>query len=326
MPDYTGIVTHNDFDGLGSAALLSWAYDIEDIRFAGPITIANSEISITSEHIVCDLPYPHECGLWFDHHAGNVEELKLRGLDPRAIPGRFAEAPSCVRVVYDFLSETDELPEDFTELARAADLVDSFAYPDLDSWRADTPANRVDRAIKAGSENRRAHDSFLRDVTFLLRDVSLVEVAADPRVVERALRYAREEEIMLDHIQKYRRALEGDEAGELYVVDITAFSNPVRLDKKLIGLVDSRAKGYVEMKPVFRGGQKTHDLSVSVSLALSMQHIEHTKDMGEIMRELNLGDGHKGAAAGVLRGDSARAFQTAREELPGRIWEAWMRQ
>ena len=326
MPDYTGIVTHNDFDGLGSAALLSWAYDIEDVRFAGPITIANSEIPITGEHIVCDLPYPLDCGLWFDHHAGNIEELKLRGLDARAIPGRFAEAPSCVRVVYDFLSETDELPEDYAELARAADLVDSFAYPDLNSWRADTPASRVDRAIKAGSENRRAHDSFLRDVTFLLRDLSLAAAAADPLVIERAARYAREEEIMLAHIRKYRRALEGDDAGELYVVDITAFSNPVRLDKKLIGLVDPRAKGYVEMKPVFRGGQKTHDLSVSFSLALSMQRVEHSKDAGEIMRELNLGDGHKGAAAGVLRGQSAHEFQRARDELPLRILEIWQKQ
>ncbi|MBU0510008.1 hypothetical protein KKH27_14385, partial [bacterium] len=126
MSDFTGIVTHNDFDGLGSAALLSWAYDIEDVRFAGPITIAKAEIPITREHIVCDLPYPLECGLWFDHHAGNIEELKLRGMDPGGIPGRFAEAPSCVRVVYDFLSEEDDLPGDFADLARAADLVDSF--------------------------------------------------------------------------------------------------------------------------------------------------------------------------------------------------------
>lgn len=326
MPDYTGIVTHNDFDGLGSAALLSWAFDIEDIRFAGPITIANAEISISREHIVCDLPYPLECGLWFDHHAGNVEELKLRGLDPRAIPGRFAEAPSCVRVVYDFLSETDDLPEDFSELARVADLVDSFAYPDLKSWRADTPANRVDRAIKAASENRRAHDAFLREVTFLLRDVSMAEAAADPKIVERAARYAREEEIMLDHLQKYRRSLDGDAAGELYVVDISAFSNPVRLDKKLIGLLDPRAKGYVELKPVFRGGRKAHDLSVSLSLALTMQRVGHTKDVGEIMRELNLGDGHKGAAAGVLRGESPRDFQRARDELPQRILDLWKKQ
>ncbi len=81
MNDLTSIVTHNDFDGLGSAALLSWAWDIEDIRFAGPITIAKAEISITRADIVCDLPYPVECGMWFDHHLGNLTELELRGID-----------------------------------------------------------------------------------------------------------------------------------------------------------------------------------------------------------------------------------------------------
>ena len=43
--------------------------------------------------------------MWFDHHTGNVAELELRGIDVKTIPGRFAPAPSCVRVVYDFLRE-----------------------------------------------------------------------------------------------------------------------------------------------------------------------------------------------------------------------------
>ncbi|MBU0507664.1 hypothetical protein KKH27_02330, partial [bacterium] len=172
-------------------------------------------------------------------------------------------------------------------------------------------------------ENRRAHDAFLREVTFLLRDLSLAEVAGDPVIVERARAYAREEEIMLDHIHKNRRLVEGDGDGEIYLVDTTSFYSPVRLDKKLIGLVEPRARCYVEIKPVFRGGQKTHDLSVSISLALSMQRTAHSKDVGEIMRELNIGDGHKGAAAGVQRCSSAHEFQRAREELPKRIFGIW---
>ncbi len=319
MPDYSSIVTHNDFDGLGSAALLSWAYDIERIRFAGPMTIAKAEIPITRDDIVCDLPYPLECGLWFDHHVGNLGELELRGLKLAEIPGRFAEALSCVRVVYDFLSETDELPEDYAELADAADVIDSFGYADLEAWRADTPANRLDRAIKASSESIRQHDEFLREATFLMRDLSLIEAADDTLVVERAQRYSREEDIMLDHISKYGKLLEHG----LFIVDLTSFSNPVRIDKKLIGLVEPAAQGYAEMKPIFRRGQKTHDLSVSLSLALSMQKIEHMKDMGEIVRLLNIGDGHAGAAAGVWRCPSAHEFQKMRAELPQKILNIW---
>ena len=141
-------------------------------------------------------------------------------------------------------------------------------------------------------------------------------------VIVRAKRYASEEETMLEHIRKYSRVLPEDTLGELVFVDITGFMNPVRLDKKLVGLVYPQARGYVEMKPVFRGGQKTRDISVSLSLALASQS---GKDVGEIVRELNIGDGHAGAAAGVWRSESAREFQKTREELPRRILELWKR-
>lgn len=324
MPDYSSIVTHYDFDGLGSAALLSWAYDIEDVRFAGPITLAMAEISITGEDIVCDLPYPLECGMWFDHHTGNLAELVLRGIDPRTIPGRFAPAPSCVRVVFDFLREEGDLPGDYAGLAREADIIDSFSYPDMEAWRADTPANRIDRAIKASSPSRRQQEAFQREVVFMLRDLSLEEIAGDDEIIARAARYAGEEEIMLENIRKYGRPL--GEADGLFVVDTTSFMNPARIDKKLIGLVYPEARGYVEMKPVFRSGQKTQDISISLSLALSMQQNPHKKDMGEIVRELNIGDGHIGAAAGVWRSSSTREFQKAKEELPQKILELWRKQ
>jgi len=324
MPTCTSIVTHYDFDGLGSAALLSWAFDIEDVRFAGPITLAKAEISITKDDIVSDLPYPLECGMWFDHHTGNLAELALRGIDPATIPGRFAPAPSCVRVVYDYLLGEGDLPEDYIALAREADIIDSFSYPDLEAWRADTPANRIDRAIKASSHSRREQENFQRDVVFMLRDMSLTEIAEDDEIIARAARYAYEEETMLDNIRKYGRAFGTD--GELYLVDTTSFSNPARIDKKLIGLVHPESRGYVELKPVFRGGQKTQDISVSLSLALSMQQAAHKKDMGEIVRQLNIGDGHIGASAGVWRSTSTREYQKAKEELPKRILEIWQAQ
>jgi hypothetical protein len=324
MTDYSSIITHYDFDGLGSAALLSWAYDLEDIRFAGPITIAKAEIPVTREDIVSDLPYPLECGMWFDHHTGNLAELQLRGIDVKTIPGRFAPAPSCIRVVYDYLLEQGDLPEDFAELAREGDIIDSFSYPDMAAWRADTPANRIDRAIKASSSSRREQENFQREVVFMIRDLPLSEIAEDEDVIARAARYAYEEEIMLDNIRKYGRTI-GDDS-DLYLVDMTSFMNPARIDKKLIGLVHPQARGYVEMKPVFRSGQKTQDISVSLSLALSMQQSPHRKDMGEIVRELNIGDGHIGASAGVWRSSSAHEFQKAKEELPLKILDLWKAQ
>ncbi len=325
MPEFNSIVTHNDFDGLGSAALLSWAFDLDRIRFAGPITIAKAEIPISTEDIVCDLPYPVECGMWFDHHAGNLEELRLRGIDPQTIPGRFAVAPSCVRVVFDYLKETDDLPEDFAALTDAADVIDSFSYSSIEAWRADTPANRIDRALKAPGENRREQEHFMRELVYMMRDLPLEEIAERPEIRERARRYEVEEEKMLEVLRQYGR-LYPDEQSDLFVVDTTGFLQPVRLDKKLIGLVEPRARGYVELKPGFRTGKKTNDVAVSLSLALSMQQSEHHKDMSEIVRVLNIGDGHAGAAAGIWRGESPRDFQKLRSEAPQRIWEIWRKQ
>lgn len=323
MAELNSIVTHDDFDGVAGAALLSWGFDISDIRFAGPITIAKAEIPISLEDIVCDLPYPLECGMWFDHHAGNLEEVKLRGIDPASIPGSFAEAPSCVRVIFDYFACQENLPEDFARLADVADLIDSFAYPTLDDWRADTPANRIDRAIKCSSSSRFEHADFLRSLAFDFRDLSLDDIAEQPLIIERASKYGETEQRMLEVILKNRLLLPEDSENELYIVDTTSFIQPTRIDKKLIGLVDPNAKGYVEIKPVFKQGRKSNSLSITLSLALNMQQSAHQKDMGEIVRLLNFGDGHKGAAAGVKECQSAHEFQRARSQLPLKILEIW---
>lgn len=325
MTDLTSIVTHDDFDGVAGAALLSWGFDISDIRFAGPITIAKAEISVSLSDIVCDLPYPLECGMWFDHHAGNLEEVKLRGIDPASLRGKFAEAPSCVRVILDYFLEqnTEDIPDDFSVLADVADLIDSFSYPTLDDWRADTPANRIDRAIKCSSSSRYEHAEFLRSLVYDLRDLPISEVADQELIVTRANSYGETERRMLENIEKYRLILPEDADHDLYIVDMTSFSQPARIDKKLIGLVDPHAKCYVELKPVFRQGRKTNNIALGISLALNMQKSEHTKDVGEIVRLLNIGDGHKGAAAGVKEGNSAHDFQRARSDLPLKILELW---
>ena len=65
---YEKIITHGDFDGVVSAAICSYALRVDKVMFAGPSTITKSLISISDRDIVCDLPYPLECGLWFDHN------------------------------------------------------------------------------------------------------------------------------------------------------------------------------------------------------------------------------------------------------------------
>jgi len=82
--DYDRIITHGDFDGVVSGAICSFVLGVDTFIFTGPGAITRAEISIGTRDVVCDLPYPLECGLWFDHHPGNCILLpgRVHGHEP----------------------------------------------------------------------------------------------------------------------------------------------------------------------------------------------------------------------------------------------------
>jgi hypothetical protein len=54
--------------------------------------------------------------------------------------------------------------------------------------------------------------------------------------------------------------------------------------------------------------------------------MEHKKDLGEIMRELNMGDGHRGAAGGTLYADSKTEMLKKKQEVLQAIYKRWISQ
>ena len=84
--NYEKIVTHDDFDGIVSAALCAWALGVDRFVFAGPLTITKAQITITERDVVCDLPYPLQCGLWFDHHEGTGRSWNTGASTPTPSP------------------------------------------------------------------------------------------------------------------------------------------------------------------------------------------------------------------------------------------------
>jgi len=326
MSEYEKIVTHNDFDGVVSAAIVSRALGVDRFVFAGPRTIAESRITITKNDVVCDLPYPLECGLWFDHHEGNLEELKYRGIDPASVPGRFAPLDSCARVVYEYFEPQVDLPEFFAATVDEADVLDSFKFSSVEDWRRETPGKVVDGAIKAQDGKPRERDAFLRELVRLLRDYPLAEVAAREDIREAYERYRQREEEMLRVIEREACFLPEDKAKELIVLDLTGHKFPPRLVKKLAFLLYPEAKAVLEIKNIFRNGVKSTDLSISMSLGISLSNVEHSKDVGEIMRELNIGDGHRGAGAGTVFCSSKAEMLKEKDRLLREIYEIWSKQ
>ncbi len=110
------IVTRPDFDGVVCAALLCDAEDItESVKWVEPSDIQKNRIEIKTGDIIANLPYNEKCSLWFDHHYTN----KIN----KSFNGAFKIAPSAAGIVFEYYQ--DKLKQDYTELIKATDKIDS---------------------------------------------------------------------------------------------------------------------------------------------------------------------------------------------------------
>ncbi len=324
---YESIITHNDFDGVVSAALCSYIFKIEKIKFAGPNTIARAQIPITEDDIVCDLPYPLECGMWFDHHEGNLQELNYRNIDPATIEGSFDPQPSCARVIYNYFTKRDHnFPDFFAVLVDETDIIDSFDYNSIEDWRRETFGKIIDATLKTRFEDSKSKNNYLRSLVILLRDNPLEMVAQKSQIREKYDQFKNEETEMLQLIENNSMFLPQDKNKEIIIIDLTGFSRRPHIIKNLAYLLYPQSHAVVEVNSLFKRGIKTNDLSVSMSLSINLNNKGHQKDVGEIMRELNIGDGHAGAAAGTVYCDSKKDMLKQKQDTLNTILKIWRNQ
>jgi oligoribonuclease NrnB/cAMP/cGMP phosphodiesterase (DHH superfamily) len=324
---YEKIVTHNDFDGIVSASLCSRVLKIQKVIFAGPLTITHSQITITDKDVVCDLPYPLQCGLWFDHHEGNLQELTLRKIDAQSIPGRFDLKPSCSRVVYEYFSEREEFPSYFLKAVEEADVIDSFSYSSIEDWRKETPGRVIDLTLKVTFQSAEYQASYMRNLVQQLRDRSIEEVSHLDVVQKWLKKYREEEGRMLRMIRDASYFTEQDEKKEVVVIDLTPYQRRPHLIKNLAFLVYPEALGVLEVYNLMDHQRvKSNHLGFSMSLSINGNRPDQSKNIGEIMRTLNIGDGHPGAAAGTLHCRSKQEMLKKKKELLNQIFKLWLAQ
>jgi oligoribonuclease NrnB/cAMP/cGMP phosphodiesterase (DHH superfamily) len=325
--EYEKIVTHNDFDGIVSASLCSWALEIPKVLFVGPVAITRSQITITEKDVVCDLPYPLQCGLWFDHHEGNLQELALRKIDVQSIPGRFDLRPSCSRVVFEYLSERGELPLYFLEAVEEADIIDSFSYSSIEDWKRETPGRVIDLTLKASFQSANDQASYMRNLVEQLRDRPIEEVSHLDFVQRGLKKYRVEEGRMLRIIEDASRFVEQDEKRELVVIDLTPYQRRPHLIKSLAFLIYPEALGVLEVYNLMdHQGVKSNNIGASMSLSINGNRQDRDKNIGEIMRTLNIGDGHPGAAAGTVHCKTKQEMLRKKRELIDQIFKLWSSQ
>lgn len=321
--NFNRIITHDDLDGVVSAALLSIATGIDKFYFTGPVSIQQGLIPVSETDIVCDLPCPIRVGMWFDHHPGNLEDLRLREVDPDTIQGRFDIKPSCARVVYEYFKATAEFPHFIDETVAGADRVDSFDYRTMDEWRQPTVERKLADAIFAAHLDQRTFHPFLGKMVRLLRDRSMDEASQDPEVLEKVVTYARMEERSLSLIDQDAYFHETDLAKEVVIIDLTRHNRKPEIIRNAAFIRYPDALAVLMVGNQFRGGKKTTDLTLSMSLSFLMNAREHAKDIGEIMRELNAGDGHPGAAGGRIDCRGKEEMLKVKKETVEKIIKLW---
>ena len=326
MSEFEKIITHNDFDGVVSAAICSHALGVDFIVFTGPRSISEARTPVTKDDVVCDLPYPLECGMWFDHHEGNLEELQYRNIDPQTIPGRFDIKPSCARVVYEYFSEQQQLPDHFVEMVDEADIIDSFDYKDVEDWRAETPGKIIDSTIKLQAEKASEKWQYLRNLILHLKNHSLTEVAQMPGVRKRYHAFQEEEKEMLRQIEGSITFLPEDKNKELIIIDLTRHNRQPNILKHLAYLLYPQAQAVIEIKSMFKNRTKTNNLALSMSLSVNLNSKQHNKDVGAIMRELNIGSGHAGAGAGTIFCQSKAEMLQEKNKVLTEIFKMFQKQ
>ena len=294
------VVTHNDFDGVVCAALCSHIYGMENIFFTGPRDVASARFPIGDGDIVCDLPYPLDCGMWFDHHPGNLEDVKLRGIDPATIPGSFSPDPSCARTVWNFFEREWEMDPYLLDTVAETDVIDSFDYKTIEEWRAPTPGKQIDASIKSDFEDGRERLRYLKRVALWVRDYPLVEIADFNEVVQRRLAFEEKEQKSLEIIRQSTTFLESDKDKRVAVIDLTGFRTRPNVVRHMAYLEYTDAHAAIIVANPVWDGRKSTNLTFSMSLSLVLNNYDHAKDIGEIMRQLNIGDGHAGAGAGAV--------------------------
>ncbi|MDD4858455.1 MAG: hypothetical protein PHD74_10200, partial [Candidatus Krumholzibacteria bacterium] len=146
---------------------------------------------------------------------------------------------------------------------------------------------------------------------------------ADATVSGQLARYREEEKRMVDFLSKSIDFLPEDAAHEIVILDFTSHSRPPRVLKNLVYLSRPEALAALTVSPLFRGDRKTNDLSFSMSLSMNMTGKPHGKNIGEIMRTLDIGDGHAGAAAGTVRCESKDEMLRKKKKVLSDIWRLW---
>ena len=183
------LVTRSDFDGLICAALLKQVETIESIQFVHPKDLQDGKFEVTADDVLTNVPYVPGCGLWFDHHATEIE--RIVGRVPFA--GDCWLAPSAARVVYEHYGGAARFPG-IEEMMREVDKADSALFTPEDilhpeGWVLLSFLMDARTGLGRFRDYRISNYQLMYDLIEACMTKSIGEILALPDVQERIARY-----------------------------------------------------------------------------------------------------------------------------------------
>ncbi len=198
------LVTRSDFDGLICAVLLKQVATIDSIQFVHPKDLQDGKFEVTENDVLTNVPYVPGCGLWFDHHATEVErvvgKIGFQGGDCRI-------APSAARVVYDYYGGPARFPG-IEEMMREVDKADSaqFSAEDIlhpQGWPLLSFLMDARTGLGRYRDYRISNYQLMYELIDACRTMSIGEILNLPDVQERVVRYFEQDalfrQMLADH-------------------------------------------------------------------------------------------------------------------------------
>ncbi len=272
------IVTRPDFDGIVCSVLLYEAEDIrEPINWVEPGDVQRGLADIRENDILANLPYDHRCSLWFDHHYSNkIEKL---------FNGAFNTAPSAAGVVFDYY--TDRLRNDYRELVRAADKIDSA---DLTMDEVLYPENEPYILLSMTISNQNDEDEpYWNRLIDLLREQNITDVMNDPEVKIRCRKVVLENREYKKFLKKYTQLKK-----HLAITDFRSLDNAPNGNRFLVYSLFPDSVVHMKIRRHPRDREK-----IAINIGHSIFNRNCNVNLGEMLSKYE-GGGHPGAGASTF--------------------------
>ena len=292
------LVTRSDFDGLICAVLLGQVETIDSIQFVHPKDLQDGKLAVTEDDVLTNVPFVPGCGLWFDHHATEVERV-VGQWDFR---GDCRLAPSAARVVYDYYGGADRFPG-IEEMMAEVDKADSaqFSADEIlrpEGWPLLSFVMDARTGLGRYKDYRISNYQLMHALIDACRTLPIAEILALPDVQERVVRYFKQ-----DAVYRQMLAAHSQTFGSVVVTDLRGVDPIPCGNRFLVYALYPETNTSVWIVNGFQGQNCVFACGHSILNRTSPSHI------GALMRQFG-GGGH--AAAGTCQVPHAEADEVLR--------------